>query len=182
MQNIKNLIPDYAKDLRMNLGNVLESEHLDEVQVYGTVVAVAMATRNATLIEEAMNSAATHLSDTELAAAKTAAALMGMNNIYYRFSHLVSADMGYLKMPPRLRMNGIREQGSTEETFELWSLAVSAVNGCGLYMDSHTKKVENQGTSKEKVQDTIRIAAVLHGIATVLDTEAAVVDTTAQAA
>jgi alkyl hydroperoxide reductase subunit D len=109
------------------------------------------------------------LSAEALTAAKAAAAIMGMNNIYYRFVHLVGGD--YEKLPARLRMNIIGKPGIEKVDFELWSLAVSAVNGCGMCLTAHEKVVRDGGLSQEQVQAAVRIAAVVHAVAAILDGE-----------
>ena len=109
------------------------------------------------------------LSAEALSAAKAAAAVMGMNNVYYRFTHLVGGD--YHKLPAKLRMNVMAKPGVEKVDFELWSLAVSAVNGCGMCMESHEKVVRHGGLSSEQVQAAARIAAVVHAVAAVLDGE-----------
>jgi len=163
-------IPDFAKDLRLNLGTVMGTQNLTEQQVWGTAVASAIAARNAELRTAILAAARNHLSDAAIAAAKTAAALMGMNNIYYRFTHLVGQDE-YRHMPARLRMQAIANPGVDKVDFELWSLAVSAINGCGVCVEAHERHVIGQGLKREAVQDAVRIAAVLHGIAMALEAE-----------
>jgi alkyl hydroperoxide reductase subunit D len=96
---------------------------------------------------------------------------MGMNNVYYRFTHLVGGS--YPTMPAKLRMNVMAKPGVDKTDFELWSLAVSAVKGCGMCMESHEKVVRHGGLSAEQVQAAVRIAAVVHAVAAVLDGEAA---------
>jgi alkyl hydroperoxide reductase subunit D len=111
------------------------------------------------------------LSPEALNAAKAAASVMGMNNIYYRFSHLVGGD--YATMPAKLRMNVIGKPGVEKVDFELWSLAVSAINGCGMCMESHEKVVLQGGLTKEQVQAAVRIASVVHATAVTMDAEEA---------
>ena len=106
-----------------------------------------------------------------LEAAKTAAALMGMNNIYYRFLHLTS-NSKYATIPARLRMNGIRTHGIDHNDFELWCTAVSAINGCGACVESHQKALVDRNVSEETILAAVRIASVIHGLAGVLDAEA----------
>ena len=114
---------------------------------------------------------APQLSAEALAAAKAAASIMGMNNVYYRFTHLVPGD--YATMPAKLRMNVMAKPGVEKVDFELWSLAVSAINGCGMCMESHEKVLLQHGVSKEQVQAAVRIAAVVHATAATLDGEEA---------
>ena len=123
---------------------------------------------------------APRLSPEALAAAKAAASIMGMNNIYYRFVHLISGD--YANLPARLRMNVIGKPGVDKVDFELWSLAVSAVNGCGMCVESHEKQVRAGGLSTEQVQAAVRIAAVVHAVAATLDGEDALALEAAEAA
>ncbi len=95
---------------------------------------------------------------------------MGMNNIYYRFLHLVE-DGEYQTMPARLRMNVIANHGIDKLDFELISLAVSAVNGCGLCVTSHEKKLRSHDVSREAIQSAVRIAATVHAVAVTLEFE-----------
>ncbi len=103
-------------------------------------------------------------------AAKTAHAMMAMTNVYYRFTHLVSNEE-YGKLPARLRMNALAKPGVDKIDFELWSIAVSAINGCGMCLDSHEKIVRSHGVSAEAVQAAVRIAAAVHAAAAILDGE-----------
>lgn len=165
-------MPDYAKDIRLNLSNIFQSTALTETQVWGTALASALATRNAEVIAAIAEDAATKLTPEQQNAAKAAAAIMAMNNIYYRSIHLLS-NKEYSKLPARLRMNIIGNPGADKLDFELWSLAVSAINGCGMCLDSHEREVLSKGASKEGVQDALRIAAVIHAAAAVIDGEKA---------
>lgn len=90
-----------------------------------------------------------------------------MNNVYYRFVHLVGGD--YAKMPARLRMNIIARPGVEKADFELWSMAVSAINGCGMCMESHEQQLRAAGISTEQIQTAVRIAATVSGLAVVLE-------------
>lgn len=170
IDTLKSALPDYAKDLKLNLSNVVATPGLTPQQLWGAALASALASRNATVIKAINAAAAEHLSDDALRAAKTAAALMGMNNIYYRFVHLAS-EKEYSTMPAKLRMNAIANPGVDHLDFELWSLAVSAINGCGMCIDSHEQVVARKGATKEMVQNIIRIASVVHAVAVTLDAE-----------
>ena len=101
------------------------------------------------------------------APAKAAATIMAMNNVYYRFVHLVG-DAEYGRLPANLRMQGLASHGIDKIDFELMSLAVSAINGCGMCMESHTKVLEKHGVSKVAIQSSIRIAAVVNATAQAL--------------
>ena len=164
-------IPEYAKDLRLNLSAVLRQTELTDQQLWGTAVACAFASKNDRLYKAVVADALQHLDETAMNAAKAAASIMGMNNVYYRFLHLASNDK-YSTMRAGLRMNVIRMHGVAQEDFELWSLAVSAINGCGACIDSH-ERVREKGLGEEAVQAAVRIAAVIYAVARVLDAEAA---------
>ena len=168
---LRNSLPDYAKDLKLNLGSLATEPLLTQQQLAGTFVASALASRNAAVIRALLAEFGPKLSAQALVAAKAAAAIMGMNNVYYRFTHLVGGD--YAQMPARLRMNIMAKPGVEKVDFELWSLAVSAINGCGMCMESHEKIVLHGGLSKEQVQAAVRIASVVHATAAVLDGEMA---------
>lgn len=164
-------LPDYAKDMRLNFSSVISNQtELNQQQLWGTVVACAIASRNEDLTATALEEAAARLTPAAFEAAKAAAAVMGMNNIYYRFLHLTSNEK-YATMRAGLRMNIIRTHGIEPLDFELWCLAVSAINGCGACVDSHEKVLRDKGFGEEKVLAAVRVASVLHALATVLDTE-----------
>ena len=92
-----------------------------------------------------------------------------MNNIFYRFQHL-SSNEKYCTMPARLRMNVMRTHGVESLDFELWCLAVSAINGCGKCIDAHEKVVREKGAAEETILAVVRVASVIHAIGSVLDT------------
>jgi alkyl hydroperoxide reductase subunit D len=174
LESLKNRIPEYAKDLKLNLSSLATEAALTDQQRGGTFIAAALASRNPEVINSIIAEFAPRLTPEAVQAAKAAASIMGMNNIYYRFTHLVSAP-DYRTMPARLRMNVIAKPGVEKVDFELWSLAVSAINGCGMCIDSHERVVREAGLSTEAVQAAVRIAAVVHAIAATLDGEAGAV-------
>ena len=164
-------LPSYAKDLKLNFSAVVRQQtDLSEQQLWGTIVACAMASRNEDLTASVLEEAAKYMTPQALEAAKGAAAVMGMNNIFYRFMHL-SSNEKYATMRAGLRMNVIRTHGIDPLDFELWCIAVSAINGCGACVDSHEKVLREKGFGEEKIMAAIRVASVLHGIGVVLDTE-----------
>ncbi len=136
-------------------------------------LAAAIASRNVPFAHDIQSLAAEHLAPADLKAASAAAAIMGMNNIYYRFLHLVE-DPEYKQLPARLRMNVLGNPGIDKVDFELLSLAVSAINGCGTCVASHERQLRQHGMAREGVQSAVRIAATLHAVAGVLEFEAPV--------
>jgi lipoyl-dependent peroxiredoxin subunit D len=170
LNELLDTVPAYAKDLKLNLSTLLQQQELNEQQIWGTVAASAIASRNPQVIQTVLAEAALHLSPQALEAAKSAAAVMGMNNIYYRFQHLAT-NQKYATLPARLRMNVLRNHGIDPVDFELWCTAVSAINGCGACVDSHEQVLRNKGMSEESILAAVRLASVIHGLATVFDTE-----------
>jgi alkyl hydroperoxide reductase subunit D len=169
LETLKTALPDYAKDIRLNLGSLAGEPSLSSEQRAGTFIAAALAARNPAVTEAIIDEFARDLSPEALTAAKAAAAIMAMNNVYYRFTHLVGGD--YPNMPAKLRMNVMAKPGVDKATFELWSLAVSAINGCGMCMESHERAVRQHGLTAEQVQSAVRIAAVVHAAAATLEAE-----------
>jgi alkyl hydroperoxide reductase subunit D len=170
IESLKSALPEYAKDLKLNLSSVAAEAALTDQQRWGALVATAIASRNGAVIRAVEAEAAAKLSPEAFAAAKTAAAIMAMNNVYYRFVHLVGQD-DYRTMPARLRMNALAKPGVEKADFELWSLAVSAVNGCGMCIESHEQVLRDHGVSREAIQAAVRIAAVVHAVAVTLEAE-----------
>ena len=162
-------LPNFARDLKLNYSSLVRNNmELSEQQLWGTIVSTAIATRSEALTAAVLEAAPVHLSPEAFEAAKTAAAIMGMNNIFYRFQHL-SSNPKYSTLGARLRMNGLRGHGIEEADFELWCLAVSAINGCGKCLDAHEKVVREKGVTEELVMAIVRVSSVVHAIGAVLD-------------
>jgi alkyl hydroperoxide reductase subunit D len=175
LDRIKAGLPDYAKDLRLNLESVLSeggAPGLSRKQIAIVALAAAVASRHAPLTEAIADFASRHADEKELDGARTAAALMGMTNIYYRFLHLVENDE-YGTLRAGLRMNAMANPGGDKIDFDLASVAVSAINGCGSCVASHERTLRKHGVSAQAVQSAARIAAVIHAVAVVLEQQAA---------
>ena len=171
LDTLRDALPDYARDLKLNLGSVLSpsgAPGLSERQIWAVALGAAEASRNPAFATAMGELAAAYLDAAYQSGARAAAAIMGMNNVYYRFLHLVE-DPEYGRMPARLRMNVIGNPGIDKVDFELVSLAVSAINGCGTCVASHERQVRQHGLPREAVQSTVRVAATVHAVARVLD-------------
>jgi alkyl hydroperoxide reductase subunit D len=131
-------------------------------------IASAVAARNAPLRDAIMNDARAEVAEDVIDDALAAAALMAMNNVYYRFRHLVGKE-SYSQMPARLRMQRIARPATNKTDFELFCLAVSAINACELCIRSHEAVVLQGGLSEEQVHDAIRIAATVNAAAVALE-------------
>ncbi|MBU6475992.1 MAG: carboxymuconolactone decarboxylase family protein, partial [Alphaproteobacteria bacterium] len=159
VESLRAQLPGYARDTRLNLGIVLTDDgapDLSRAQILGVALASAYATRQADVIRAVAAEAAEVLSEAETEAAKAAAAVMAMNNVYYRFMHEVE-DAELQKLPPKLRMNIIGTHGIAKADFELYCLAVSAINGCGACLASHEKTLRKHGLSAQPIQSAARI-------------------------
>ncbi|BCJ34708.1 alkyl hydroperoxide reductase AhpD [Actinocatenispora thailandica] len=172
LDTLKAALPEYAKDTKLNLGSVLGNGQLPEQQLWGTALACAIAAGNATVTAELAAEATDRLKPEVVRAAKAAASIMAMNNVYYRAKHLIG-DPEYQSLPAGLRMTVIGRPGVDKVDFELWCLAVSAVNGCGTCLESHEKTLREAGVPRGTVHDALRIAAVVTAAATTLSAEQA---------
>jgi alkyl hydroperoxide reductase subunit D len=171
LDTIRDAIPDYARDLKLNLGSVLTTggaPGLSDKQIWAVALASAIASRNSYFTRDIETLAAAHLDTAYINGAHAAGAIMGMNNVYYRFLHLVE-DPEYAQLPARLRMNVIGNPGIDKVDFELLSLAVSAINGCGTCVASHERQLRKHDITREAVQSAVRIAATVHAVACVLE-------------
>ncbi|MDB5688399.1 MAG: alkyl hydroperoxide reductase AhpD [Sphingomonas bacterium] len=160
------ILPDYAKDLRLNINSLLSDQTLGDQRKYGLLLACAHGTGYKPIVEAAEAECVPNLSPEAANAARAAAAVMAMNNVYYRFVHLAS-NPEYGQMPAKLRMNVIAAPGIDKADFELFSLAVSAMNGCGMCIDSHEKVLKQHGVKAEAIQAGARVGAVMKAVATV---------------
>lgn len=165
---IRQAIPELAKDIRLNLQTVLTGGVLTAEQRWGVALASAAASRNAKLKDAILADASKEASPAVIEDALAAAAVMAMNNVYYRFRHLVGKDV-YSQKPARLRMNRLAQPASSKVDFELFALAVSAINGCENCIRAHEKVVIDGGLTEDHVHDAVRIAAVIFAAATSLE-------------
>lgn len=169
---LRDLIPAYARDISLNLGSLASETVLNEQQKWGCFLASAHAIGVAAVVRAIEAQAAAVLSPEALNAARSAAAVMGMNNIYYRSLHLMR-NREYTTIPARLRMNVIANPGVDKLDFELWSTAVSAINGCGACLDAHEGELRRRGVPATQVQAALRIGAVVHAASRIVACETA---------
>jgi len=169
VEAVREQLPEAAKDIRLNLQTVLQPGALTAAQRWGVAVASAIAARNPQLRDAVLADARAEVDAAVLDDAAAAAVLMAMNNVYYRFRHMVGKE-SYASLPARLRMNRIAKPATNKADFELFCLAVSAINGCEMCIRSHEAVVIGGGISEEQVNDAVRIASVIHAAAVGLET------------
>jgi len=166
VDQIKEALPEYAKDTRLNLDSVVNRSTLDPVEANGCALAAAMATGNGklvTFIQSGIDDA------TERDAALTAASLMAMNNVWYPYVEMAE-DERLTGLPAQLRMNAISSHGGTTKArFESYSLAASIVGKCHFCVKAHYETLKKEGYSVEQLRDIGRIAAVITSVARVLN-------------
>jgi alkyl hydroperoxide reductase subunit D len=166
LKEFADTLPDYAKDLRLNLSSILNDQQMGEERKNALLLSCAHGSGHRPLVAAAEAEVEGKLSPEMANAARGAAALMAMNNVYYRFVHLV-ANPEYGTMPAKLRMNFMASHGIPKDDFELFSLAVSAMNGCGMCIDSHERVLLQHGVNSEIIQSAVRVGAVMKALATV---------------
>ncbi len=167
---LREALPDEARDIKINLQNVLAPGQLNAAQTWGVALTCAYTARNEKLTAATLADArAAGIDATVLSDAKAAAILMGMNNVYYRFRHVIGKE-DYSQRPARLRMMRISQVASNKVDFELFCLAASAINNCEACMRSHEAVVIEGGLSLDQVHDAVRIAATINAAAIALET------------
>jgi len=168
LEQLRAAIPDAAKDIRLNLQAVLRGGSLSEPQRWGVAAAAAVAARHPRLREAVLAAASTAAGAAVVEDARAAASLMAMNNVYYRFRHMVGKPI-YGEKPAGLRMNRLMQPATNRVDFELMSLAVSAINGCETCVRAHEKTVTDGGLTADQVNDAVRIAATIYAAAVALE-------------
>ena len=170
LEVVRGELADAHKDTRLNLQSVLEGGSLTPEQRWGVAVACAFAARNERLKEAMLNEAKKALENAEpvIEDARAAASLMAMNNVYYRFRHMIGKE-SYSTKRAGLRMNRLQQVLTNKVDFELVCLAVSAINGCEMCVRAHEKVVLEGGLSEDHVNDAVRIASVVHAAAVGLE-------------
>lgn len=168
LEALREGLPEFARDLKLNLQAVLGDSTLNPAQRLGVALASAAAARQPALVAALKAETEVQAGPAVAEDALAAAALMGMTNVFYRFRHLVGKE-GYAQLPARLRMNRIAKPAADKLDFELFCLAVSAVNACEACVRSHEEALLKGGITEAQVHDAVRIAATIHGLASVLD-------------
>ncbi|MDS1113527.1 alkyl hydroperoxide reductase [Gordonia westfalica] len=168
IDNLKEALPEYAKDLKLNLGSISRTTALNEEQLWGTLLSTAAATQNAKVLTEIADEAADILSAEAYNAALGAASIMGMNNVFYRGRGFL--DGKYDDLRPGLRMNIIGNPGVDKAAFELWSFAVSSINGCGHCVAAHENTLREAGVDREAILEALKVASIVTGVAQAIAT------------
>lgn len=167
---IKALLPEEAKDLKLNLSSVIERSTLSEQEAVGAALAASIMSRNSDLVESFL--AVSSLDEVSKTGAKTAAALMAMNTAWYPFVELAD-DPELETIQAGLRMNAFTTRGGVDEAFfELLCLSAAVVGKCHKCVSSHVAQLRKANYSTEQIRDVGRIAATISGVAIVLDTMA----------
>ena len=163
VDQVKESIPDHAKDIKLNLDAVMNRSGLDDVDAHACAFAAAVAAGNGDLaFEISMNGPLAGTPERE--AAKTAAALMGMNNVYYPFVEMTE-DPDLKGLPPGLRMNAYATHGGvSKKKFEMYALAASIVGKCHFCVKNHYDVLKKEGMTVTELQAVGKIAAVINAI------------------
>lgn len=166
VDSIKETIPDYAKDTRLNIDAVVKRSTLAPEEAEAVALAAAFATGNTKLWTWMQ----TQLTDQkEAEAAIVAASLMAMNNTWYPFIEMAD-DANLTGLPAQLRMNAIATHGGTTKArFEAYSLSASIVGKCHFCVKAHYDTLKKEGYSVEQLRDIGRIASVIASVAKVLN-------------
>lgn len=173
LEELRQSLPDYARDIKINLGSLLGPDGVPDLspnQKWGAAIAAALASRNPALLNAVEQDAMFTIDESTAEAARAAAAIMAMTNVYYRAIHM-AGDAELSRLPAGLRMNGLTRHGAPQLDIELFGLAASVVKGCEGCTRAHVEGARKHGASFQAVQAAIRIAAVIHAAATVLDAD-----------
>jgi alkyl hydroperoxide reductase subunit D len=166
VDSLKETIPDYAKDTKLNLDAVIKRSTLPVEEAEAVAVAAAFATGNSKFWTW-VHSQITDRKEAD--AALTAASIMAQNNTWYPFVEM--ADDESLKgLPAQLRMNAIASHGGTTKAkFEAYSLAASIIGKCHFCVKAHYDTLKQEGYTVEQLRDIGRIASVMNSVAKVLN-------------
>lgn len=165
LEDLRQSLPEAAKDLKLNLQTVLQPGALTAAQAYGCALTSAYFLRHDALAASLLEAArAAGVEESVIEDAKAAAAIMAMNTIYYRTRHLLAKE-SYAQKPARLRMNRMMHPTSGKLEFELFSMSAAALAGCEICLKTHEASLIKHGASEDAVHDSVRIAAVISGVA-----------------
>jgi alkyl hydroperoxide reductase subunit D len=166
LNSIKELIPDYAKDIRLNIDGTIARSSLEGSDAVGVALAAAFAAKSRVIIDIIQASGA--LPPDEQNAVLTASALMGMNNVWYPYVEM-AGDEDLKTQPAQLRMNAYATNGGVDKRrFEMYALAASIVGKCHFCVKSHFELLKKEGMSATQLRDVGRIAAVVNAASQVI--------------
>jgi alkyl hydroperoxide reductase subunit D len=166
LNSIKEMIPDYAKDIRLNIDGTIARSSLEGNDAVGVALAAAFAAKSRPLIDAILSSGV--LSEQESSAALTASALMGMNNVWYPYVEM-AGDEDLKTQPAQLRMNAYANNGGLDKRrFEMFALSASIIGKCHFCVKSHFELLQKEGMSSTQLRDVGRIAAVVNAASQVI--------------
>jgi alkyl hydroperoxide reductase subunit D len=171
LDELKAVLGDDTKDMRLNLGNVLDNGDLEPSERWAVALASAYFLGDAELVEALKAAGAARLTPEAIADARASAAIMGMNTVYYRFRHMIGKP-SYSQLQPGLRMARMGKPATSKGVFELCSMACAVLAGCEMCVKAHEQSLLNEGYSEDRVHQAVRIAAVVNGflVATAAET------------
>jgi alkyl hydroperoxide reductase subunit D len=172
---VKEALPEYAKDTKLNLDAVIKRSTLDPVEAEACALAALVSTGNGKLLAWVLANTDLNIrTDTldnvkERDAAMCAASLMAQNNVWYPYVEMAN-DPQLEGLRAQLRMNAIATHGGTTKArFEAYSLAASIVGKCHFCVKAHYDTLRKEGYTVEQLRDIGRIAAVINAVAKVLN-------------
>jgi alkyl hydroperoxide reductase subunit D len=172
LSSLRERLPEYAKDLKLNLGSVLTSSSLTDVEAWGSGLAAALVSKHPLVIQTMRDECQSRLTPEQVQGVAAAAAIMSMNNVWYKLVQLHD-DNEVKQIPARLRMQVIGVHGGVNKRlFEAWSLAVSIVNSCPFCITSHTQVLRKEGMTAQNIADIGRIASVIKAVSDILTFDA----------
>lgn len=167
VDQLKNAIPDYAKDTKLNLDAVLKRSTLDQEEALLCALSAAFATGNGKLVSWLQTMIASE--GIQYEPALTASAIMAMNNTWYPYVEMTD-DENLKGLPAQLRMNAIATHGGTTKArFESYSLAASIVGKCHFCVKAHYDTLKKEGYTVEQLRDIGRIASVMNSVSKILN-------------
>jgi alkyl hydroperoxide reductase subunit D len=164
IEQVKESIPDHSKDIRLNVDSVINRSPLDPVDTHAIAYVSALAAGNGGLAFEIEHNSPLFQDEKVRDAAKTAASLMGMNNVYYPFVEMCS-DPDLKGLPPGLRMNAYATHGGvSKKQFEMYALAASIIGKCHFCVKNHYDTLKKEGMTAQELQHIGKIASVINAI------------------
>lgn len=165
VDSLKESLPEYAKDIKLNLDAVINRSSFDPDYATALALAAAMQTGNGKLVAFIASGVS---DEVEKNAAMTAGTLMAQNNVWYPYIEMLG-DPNVSGLPAQLRMNAIASHGGTTKAkFESYSLIASIIGKCHFCINGHADTLRSEGYTAEQLRDLGRIAATVNALSKVL--------------
>ena len=161
---LKNSIPEFAKDVKLNFSSLIKNSDFDDDLVYGCAYASALALNDKILSNAFEQECEKRFGIDFVESVKSTVVIMTLNNTWYKYRD--SMPNSEMKMAPqRMRVNVMANHAGLDKIlFESLSLCISSINGCMFCIKAHSDLLLKNDKNNDFVFNIGRIASVISAL------------------